>query len=119
VIGKLVLKLLRQKYHCCPRCGSPFVCWNWIHVEKDKFNQMNPHQTPRTTDLWDHECWGLGQEKEEWSYGCGCIGHLIDDYSEVKDGMPHKLASLLFIWFIDNFSFFKKLKHSWTTIFAN
>jgi len=119
---KLILNYLQNKYRCCPQCGSPFVCWNWIHVEKDEFNQMNPHQTPRTSDLWDHECWGDGQEEEgrftDLSSGCGCIGHLIDNYSQVKDGMPYKHASLLFVWFYYDFSLFQKLKESWNILFT-
>lgn len=57
----------------CKFCGSIWVCWNWIHVEKEKFKEMNDHLDVRG-DYYVHECWRC--EK------------CFDTYHQIKNGIP-------------------------------
>lgn len=69
----------------CPYCNSIWVCWNWIHIFKDKHNEMNPHMLVNG-DVWSHECWKCSSVFE--TYG-----------DRIINGVPYWFL----VWFSPNY----------------
>jgi len=62
----------------CPYCNSIYVCWNWVHVDKDKLTELNPWRKPFEFDHWGHECWDCD--------------NVMQTTHKVTNGMPYFIA---------------------------
>ena len=68
----------------CSYCGSPWVCWNWIHAfggHREMYEAVNPHIDPKDLKDWGHEC-----------FDCEAIN---ETYHRVQNGLP--------FWFVKIF----------------
>lgn len=69
----------------CKYCQSIFVCWNWLHVPKQRLKELNPQKYIHD-DSWGHECWK-------------CTGVQETDI-KVTDGIPYWLLKFIFQYFV-------------------
>jgi len=72
--AKLLIKL-----RTCPKCGSIWVCWNWIHAfggDRKKYEEANPHLSPDKLLDWGHECWDCE--------------NCFETKDKVEDGIPYE-----------------------------
>lgn len=59
----------------CQYCGSIWVCWNWMHVDRKTLERLNPHLPPDEIKEWGHECWDCEAAQET--------------HKKVKNGIPY------------------------------
>ena len=75
------------KVNRCPRCGSIWVCWNWMHWDLDELCKMNPGYTREelAQGLFAHECWHCGDDMG---------GHNWETPNRIKWGVPYWLLQI-------------------------
>ena len=76
----------------CPYCGSPWVCWNWMHAwggNMEIYEIKNTHIFPKDLKEWGHEC-----------QRCDAVS---ETYHRVQNGLP--------FWFVKRvYPFWRKIK---------